>query len=181
MILDATAGNRTMWQTKAINQIIYIDMEKKLTVKPMIFCCNTNTPFPDATFDSIFYDPPHFFNDTGSFYAIPDKETFLQKWQGYGTIPRYYGGDKYKNQMQLLGHIFRAQKEFSRILKLDGLIWLKWNESMIKLGTVMRLFEDWIPLLTIPVRLSNPNRTQKQTYWVCLCKSKKNYTQSRLT
>ena len=180
LILDAAAGNRTMWQTKSLEQIIYIDMEKKLTVKPTIFCNNTNTPFLDGTFTDIFYDPPHFFGDKSSFYAIPDQKTFLKKWQGYGDIPRYYGGDKYKNQMQLLSHIYKAQKEFQRILKHDGLLWLKWNETMIKLGTIMHLFEDWAPLLQIPVRLSNPNRTQKQTYWVCLCLKKAKTKQTQL-
>lgn len=180
MILDATAGNRTMWLIKALEQIIYIDMEKKLTVKPTIFCLNTNSPFLDATFNSIFYDPPHFFNDSSSFYVFPDKESFQKKWQGYGDVPRYYGGDKYKTQMALLHHIHDAQKEFQRILKPDGLLWLKWNESKIKIGTIMHLFEDWAEMIRIPVRLNNPNRTQKQTYWVCMCKKKVKYEQSRL-
>lgn len=170
MILDATAANRTMWHTKDWQHIIYIDMEKKLTVKPTIFCLNTQTPFLDAQFDAIFYDPPHFFNDTGSFYAIPDKETYLKKWQGYGEIPRYYGGDKYKTQMALMSHIYKAQKEFQRILKPDGVLWLKWNETYITINTVLHLFDKWQVLLQIPVRLSNPNRTQKQTYWVCMHK-----------
>ncbi len=173
MILDATAGNRTMWLTKDCEHIVYIDMETKLAVKPMIFCSNTNTPFLDGTFHDIFYDPPHFYNDTSSFYVIPDSETFLKKWQGYGTIPRYYGGDKYKTQIALLHHVFDAQKEFRRILTDDGLLWLKWNETYITIGTIMHLFEDWAELLRIKAKLSNPNRTQKQTYWICMCKKKK--------
>jgi DNA modification methylase len=180
LILDATAANRTMWINKDVEHIIYMDMEKKLTVKPDIFCMNTQSPFRDATFDIIFYDPPHFFNDTGSFYSIPDKETYLKKWQGYGEIPRYYGGDKYKTQAALIHHVFDAQKEFQRILKPDGLLWLKWNETYITIHTVMHLFENWSELLRIPVRLSNPNRTQKQTYWVCLCKKKQKLVQVQL-
>lgn len=180
MILDATAGNRTMWLTKDVEGIIYIDMEKKLTVKPTIFCSNINTPFPNGTFTSIFYDPPHFYNDTGSFYSIPDKETYLKKWQGYGEIPRYYGGDKYKTQMALLHHIFDAQKEFQRILTTNGLLWLKWNETYITIHTVMHLFEHWHELLRIPVRLNNPNRTTKQTYWICMCKKEQKLIQTEL-
>lgn len=180
MILDATAGNRTMWLYKDSENIIYIDMEKKLTVKPIIFCLNTNTPFSDGTFDTIFYDPPHFYNDKSSFYAIPDKETFMQKWKGYGEIPRYYGGDKYKTQTQLIRHVFDAQKEFQRILKFEGVLWLKWNETYITIHTILHLFDNWHEMLRIPVRLSNPNRTKKQTYWVCLCRHKKKAVQSQL-
>lgn len=180
MILDATAGNRTMWKTKDSEHIIYIDMEKKLTIKPTIFCVNHKTPFPDATFDSIIYDPPHFHSDKSSFYVIPDKESFKKKWQGYGDVPRYYGGDKYNSKSELLSHVHKAQKEFLRILKDDGLIWLKWNESKIKLGTILILFEYWQVMLKIPCKLSNPNRTDKRTYWVCLMKKKVDYEQTRL-
>jgi DNA modification methylase len=155
-------------------------MEKKLTVKPIIFCSNTQTPFADLTFHSIFYDPPHFFNDKGSFYSIPDSKTFLEKWQGYGTIPRYYGGDKYKTQMALLRHVFEAQKEFHRILKADGLLWLKWNETYITINTILHLFEKWQVLLQIPVRLNNPSRTQRQTYWVCMYKKVQREVQVQL-
>ena len=180
MILDATAGNRSMWQYKDSEHIIYIDMEKKLTIKPTIFCSNTNTPFPNSIFDVIFYDPPHFYNDKGSFYSIPDAKTFMEKWQGYGAVPRYYGGDKYKTQVSLLRHVFDAQKEMHRILKDDGLLWLKWNETYITIHTILHLFDRWQVMLQLPIRLSNPNRTQKQTYWVCMSKKKSKEVQMQL-
>jgi len=59
MILDATAGNRTMWKVKDAEGIIYIDMERRLMNKPTIFADNNTTPFLDKAFDTIFYDPPH--------------------------------------------------------------------------------------------------------------------------
>jgi hypothetical protein len=181
VILDANGGNQTMWLYKDCKNIVHIDMEKKLTVKPLIFCDNRHTPFLDATFATIFIDPPHFFNDTSSFFAIPDKETFMKKWQGYGEIPRYYGGDKYKTQTELIHYVFDLQKECNRILTDDGLLWLKWNETYITVNTIMHLFDNWHELLRIPVRLSNPNRTEKQTFWVCLCKQEKKLAQTELT
>lgn len=180
MILDAAAGNQVMWKYRQCRDLIHIDIEKKLTIKPTIFCSNQQTPFLDASFDAIFYDPPHFFNDTSSFYVIPDAETFKKKWQGYGEIPRYYGGDKYKTQMALLRHVFEAQKEFSRILKDDGILWLKWNETYITIHTIMHLFDNWHVMLEIQSKLNNPNRTQKQTYWICMCKQEKKISQSSL-
>lgn len=180
MILDANAANRTMWQIKDWEECIYTDMERKLTVKPTILCDHRAMPFKDATYTTIFHDPPHFYNDKGSFYSIPDAETFKKKWQGYGEIPRYYGGDKYKTQMALLRYLVDAQKEFYRILTNDGLLWLKWNESFITLNTLRPIYTDWQWMLEIPVRLSNPNRTEKQTYWVCMCKKKNRVAQATL-
>lgn len=181
MILDANAANRTMWTFKDWEECIYTDMEKKLTVKPTIFCDHRAMPFKDGVFTSIFFDPPHFYNDKGSFYSIPDKETFMKKWQGYGEIPRYYGGDKYKTQMALLRYIVDALKEFYRIMTPDGLLWLKWNETFVTLNTLRPLFDNYHEMLTIPVRLSNPNRTEKQTYWVCWCKQKVKSKQATLS
>ena len=74
MILDATAGNRTMWQTKQADGIIYIDMEKRLEVKPTIFCSNEQTPFRDNTFDNIFYDSPHTYGVYNRSFAQPNWE-----------------------------------------------------------------------------------------------------------
>lgn len=181
MILDINGGNQTMWEYKDFKEILHIDMEKKLTIKPDIFCDNRQTPFRDKVFDTIFADPPHFFNDKGSFYAIPDKETFKEKWKGYGEVPRYYGGDKYKTKTDLLRYVSAEGKECYRILKDDGILWLKWNETYVSINTVMAFFDDWNILLELPIRLSNPNRTDAQTYWVCLCKKKLNSKQIQLT
>jgi len=180
MILDATAGNRTLWKTKNIEYMIYIDMERKLEVPPTIFADNTNTPFSNKVFDTIFYDPPHMFGDVSSFYVHPDAESFKKKWQGYGEIPRYYGGDKYKNQQELIVHIYRAQKEFHRILKDDGLIWLKWNETKVTLRKILALFEDWNVLIAVPIKAPSQTAGTRQTYWCCLSKEKREYVQDTL-
>ena len=180
MILDSNAGNQTMWKFKESEDILHIDMNKRLAVKPDIFCCNTQAPFQDCLFDSIFIDPPHFFGDKSSIYAFPDPASFVAKFKGYGDIPRYYGGDIYKTQTELLRYVFRQQNECHRIRKDAGLLWLKWNESMISLNTILSLFEKWNVLLKIPVRLSNPNRTEKQTYWICMSKKKTKEVQTTL-
>jgi len=172
MILDATAGNRTMWKTKNDKDIIYLDIEKKLEIKPTIYTDNTNTPFLPEAFDTIVYDPPHMYGDKSSYYVHPDSKSFKEKWQGYGEIPRYYGGDKYKNQMELIVHIYKAQKEFHRIIKDDGLLWLKWNETCISLNRVLRLFENWFIMLVLPIKSPTQTAGTKKTYWICLKKEK---------
>lgn len=180
MILDATAGNRTMWHQKNQDSIIYIDIERKLEVKPNILADNTNTPFFDKVFIIIFYDPPHSYGAEGWFHSIPDKAEFRLKYPNETGIPRYYGGDKYKNQMQLIVHIYKAQKEFHRILKDDGLLWLKWNETRMTLRRILKLFEHWHILMVLPI--ANPKHThgKQQTFWVCLMKEKRDFVQATL-
>jgi len=180
MILDASAGNRTMWQTPNDNDVIYLDRERKLEVKPTIFADNSTTPFLSEIFDTIFYDPPHMYGDKSSYYIYPDTKSFKERWQGYGEIPRYYGGDKYKNRMALIVHIYNAQKELYRILKNDGLLWLKWNETCIPLKRVLRLFEDWFIMLILPIKSPTQTAGTKQTFWVCLKKEKKEDVQTTL-
>ena len=180
MILDATAGNRTMWKDSPPDDTIFIDIEKKLEIKPTIFADNTNTPFLPKTFDAIFYDPPHMYGDKSSYYVFPDSKSFKEKWQGYGKIPRYYGGDKYKNQQELIVHIYKAQKEFHRILKDDGLLWLKWNETAITANRVLKLFDHFTAILVLPTKAPSQTAGTHQTYWVCFKKEKREYLQTTL-
>jgi len=180
MILDATAGNRTMWQHKNSANIIYIDLERKLTVKPTIFTDNSSTPFLDLTFDAIFYDPPHGWGKGHPFYKYPDAKSFKEKWKGYGDIPRYYGWDKNKNRTQLIGSIFRAQREFYRILKDDGLLWLKWNEVMIPINNILAIFKDWHILIELVTDDPTHTAGYQKTYWVCMQKKTGNEKQPTL-
>jgi len=180
MILDATAGNRTMWHDKKAEHTIYIDIEKKLTVKPTIFADNTNTPFSDKQFSIIFYDPPHGWGEGHPFYKYPDAESFKKKWPGYGDIPRYYGWDKCKNQQELIVHIWRAQKEFHRILQDDGLLWLKWNTQLISIHRVLALFDLWIKMLELPIKAPTQTAGRSQTYWICLAKKRIEFVQNTL-
>lgn len=180
MILDATAANRTMWLSKDMEGIIYIDMEKKLEVKPMIYCDNTNTPFLPKFFDTIFYDPPFGWGEGHPLYKYPDAASVPYWVSKYGSIPRYYGWDKHKNQQELIVHLYRAQKEFHRILKDDGVLWLKWNVIKISIHRVLSIFELWFVMLELPVKAPTQTAGKSQTYWVCLMKKKRDYVQSTL-
>jgi hypothetical protein len=169
-----------MWKHKNTENIIYIDIEKKLERKPTIFADNTNTPFLSEIFDTIFYDPPHQIRDTGSYFVYPDAARFRMKWKGYGKIPRYYGGDKFKTKTALIAHIYYAQKEFMRILKNDGLLWLKWNDIEIPLRRILILFEDWNEMLRHYVKSPIGTGSKHQTYWICFSKRKMEDVQTTL-
>jgi len=172
MILDATAGNRTIYENKNSPNIIYIDIQKQLLKKPTIFADNTQTPFLSKTFDTIIYDPPHDYGcKPGDFYTMPNLRKKHARLQGLKGVC-YYGVEIYKTKQQLIAHIYKAQKEFYRILKDDGLLWLKWNEVRIPLNRILAIFTDWRVLLRLPV--SSPQQTmgKHQTYWVCMEKKK---------
>lgn len=170
MILDATAGNRANWTNKNPKDVIFLDIEKQLEKKPTIFADNTQTPFLNSSFDTVYYDPPYDWNKKTHFFSFPNK-TLFYKYGKYGTSDEtckhgwtYYGIDRYKNKSSLLNHIYKAQKEFQRILKEDGILIFKWNEMAILLRRIMSLFGDWSEQLRFTI--SNPIKQSEFKTWL---------------
>ena len=168
MILDATAANRQMWKKKDSDNIIYLDSQLRLQVPPTLFANNEQTPFKDGTFDTIFYDPPHRWNWEGSYYSFPNAEEAKEIWGDKKGVITYYGWDVYKTREELIRHIIKAQKELHRILKDDGLLWLKWNELEIKLMNILGLFSRWDELMRLYVESPLQRKKDVQSYWICL-------------
>ena len=172
-ILDATAGNRTMWKTKESEYVIWIDIEEDLEFTPDFFMDNTNTEFEDNYFYMIMFDHPNIFGTTknANIFSTPSRTTFGEKWPQHNTrrFPRYYGSDKYKTKTDLLKFVSRAQEEFHRILWDGGCLWVKWNECEIPLKEVLPLFINWDLMMShygIP-----PNQTsQTRTFWLMFMK-----------
>lgn len=180
MILDATAGNQTMWAKKHVDNIIYIDRELELERRPTIFADNTNTPFLDNTFDSIFYDPPHSVAKRGHYHTYPRRsKEYIEKWHD-NAIPRYYGWDKYANISQLMRHVHLAGVEFRRILKPDGLLWLKWNEMRLPLFRVMSALSSWSTLMRLYIKSPSQTAGKHQTFWLALQYTEQSMVQSVL-
>jgi hypothetical protein len=170
MILDATASNRTIWEEKEWDSIVYLDIEKRLERKPSIFADNNFLPFRDGCFDTIFYDPPYYWGSPKDFYSIPDAKTYKELFGENRKYPRYYGVDKFKNKSALIASIHRAFKEFERVLKPDGLVWFKWCDMDIPLRKINGLFLNWVELLHLNIADKNQTRNTSnkcQTYWIC--------------
>lgn len=180
MILDATAANRTIWRSKQHENIVYLDMEKKLELKPTIYADNTNSPFLDKTFNEVFYDPPHAYGVHTGRHVFPSKQAASDIGVDPDSVSIYYGWDKYKNQSELIHHVYNAQKEFQRILKDDGLLFLKWNEVCIGIGTIMSLFDDWKELMRILVDSKAHPAGTRNTYWIMMAKNIKKEVQATL-
>ena len=173
MILDATAGNRTMWHHKKSPHIIYSDREKGLKIKPTIFADNRKLPFKDETFTIIFFDPPHDIGADDSDILGMGKLRLKEAKATEKRLHTYYGLYHVKTIPQMIELIYRSQKEFWRVLQNGGLLWLKWNEIAMKLDRILAIFADWRILLKLPIQSQTHTLGTKQTYWVCLMKEKK--------
>jgi hypothetical protein len=169
-----------MWKKKDSENIIYLDNQLRLQIPPTIFADNTKTPFKDNTFDTIFYDPPHRWAWEGSYFSFPNVEEAKEIWGDKGGVITYYGWDIFKTREDLIRHLYNASNEFYRILKDDGLLWLKWNEIEINISQVLSLFGRWDELLRLYVKSPMQRKKDVQTYWICLSKKKEGTVQSSL-
>lgn len=169
-----------MWAHKDSENIIYIDVCRELERKPTIFCSNGKAPFQACVFHTIFYDPPHTWGVKGDFHTYPSRsKEYIDKWKD-DAIPRYYGWERYDTRHKLITHIYRAEQEFNRILKDDGLLLLKWNVMSIKLHNILGIFHEWRILLKLFIKAPSQTRGKHQTYWICMEKKKGRTKQTSL-
>lgn len=169
-----------MWAHKHAPNIIYIDVERKLEVKPTIFASCEQTPFPNHTFDAIFYDPPHNWGGATHYFSFPSKRERKEVFPNASGVPTYYGWDKYKTRHALIRHIYNAQSEFKRILHPTGLLFLKWNEMRIPIHRILSVFHDWLELMRLYVNDPSHTAGQHQTYWVILTQRQERVAQQPL-
>lgn len=169
-ILDATAGNRLMWKTKDSPQILYIDIEPDLEYPPDRFMNNTKTDFEDNYFNAIFFDPPHFWGKKKNALVVttPSKKVADEKFNYNRKYPTYYGLDKYATKNALLAFVNGAQREFQRILRPSGMLWLKWSEVKITMDKMRPLFKDWVEMLCIEMKPSPVGKNR--SFWVMYMK-----------
>ena len=171
-ILDATAGLRSIWKLKSSPHILWIDIEPDLETPPDILMDCTKTNFEDGRFHTVFFDPPHGWGKGAglSQTAMRNKKDYEKyPWKPPNWGP-YYGWDKYQTKTQLLGFIHKAQQEFQRILKDDGILWLKWNECNISLRKLLPFFKGWNVIMQISVCSPNQTIGKTRTFWVALMK-----------
>lgn len=171
MILDATAGNRAIYQTKHSDNIVYVDIEKKLERKLTVFADNNHLPFRRGVFSTVFYDPPYYWGSDNPWYMIPDSKTYFERFGEKRKAPRYYGVDKFKSKSKLINSVYHGLKEVRRILTPDGVLWLKWCEVKITLNQILSLFEDYDKLLRIQVSDNLQTHSSCQTYWISFTKN----------
>lgn len=151
IILDPCAGSRMFWHNKQHPNVIYGDKRKEehtlcdgrvLRVNPDIEMDFTNMPFPDGEFTLIFFDPPHL------------KSLGANSWMAkkYGRLTEGWQQD-----------IANGFCECLRVLKTTGVLIFKWNETDVKLKTVL----DLCPINPLVTQRTGKNN---KTIWATFMK-----------
>lgn len=150
-VLDACCGSRMFWFDRNNPLAMFVDKREEehilcdgrgLKIAPDKVADFTNLPFPDETFYLVVFDPPH-----------------LTSLGANSWMAKKYGrlfGD-WKTDLRA------GFEECFRVLKLNGTLIFKWNESDVKLNDVLEL---------TPVKplFGHTTGRQAKTIWVTFMK-----------
>ena len=149
-ILDVCCGSKMFYFNKNDDRVNFCDIRQEtyilqdgrvLEIKPDIVADFRNLPFNDESFHLVVFDPPHM--------PTPGKNSWTQKY--YGQLDNNWRED-----------LKQGFNECMRVLKTNGVLIFKWNESKIKLSEVLKCFSI-VPLL---------GQKRSQTHWLVFFKSK---------
>ena len=153
-ILDACCGGRWFWFNKNHPDALYIDNRRaekghdkyrvNHSVEPDVIMDFRDLQFPNNTFSLVVFDPPHMatLGDTSKFRRY------------YGRLEK----DTWRDDLK------KGFSECYRVLKNDGVLIFKWNESEIKLKEI-------IPLFPCEPLFGHPTNSKNTTHWICFMKS----------
>lgn len=128
VILDACCGSRMFWFDRKNPKVVFMDNRteeqtlcdgRKLEIKPDVVGDFRHIPYPDNTFYLAIFDPPHLLR------AGP-KSWLAAK---YGKLSPDWQED-----------LKQGFAECIRVLKPNGTLVFKWNETQIKLSEILHLF-----------------------------------------
>ena len=148
-ILDACCGSRMFWFDKDNPNVLYMDNrqcetslcdERMLVINPDVIGDFRKMPFGDDTFQMVVFDPPHLIH-------AGEKSWLAQK---YGKLERA----TWRKDLRA------GFAECFRVLKPNGILIFKWNETQVSLSTVLELF----PILPLFGQQNN------KTHWLVFMK-----------
>lgn len=157
LILDACCGSKMFWFAKDNPDVLFIDKRKEtltakdrsqksglrtIEINPDIVADFTEIPFEDERFYMVVFDPPHL--------KTLGKTSWMAK--KYGRLP--------DNWKAMLAEGFA---ECMRVLKPNGTLIFKWNESEIKASEVLEII-PFTPLFGHTGR-------QAKTIWMAFMKT----------
>lgn len=178
MILDAGCGNRCMWKQKDNPNIVFIDIEKQLQRKPNLFASNIALPFRGGEFDTIFFDPPFKWNcDDHPFFSFPNTDMLYAMYPDISKRSQasYYGIERYKTREALVAYLFKAEQELHRILKPDGILWLRWcSMTSMTEKHVLNIFHNWDNCTTHQIDSNRRSTGSTNSFWFMLMKKSVN-------
>ena len=150
-ILDPCCGSKMFYMNRNDPRVDFCDKRtlntelcdgRKLIIDPDIIADVTNLPFKDESYYLVVFDPPHM-NTLGENSWMAKK---------YGKLP-----EDWKSFMKT------AFSECWRVLKKNGTLIFKWNESDIPLSEVLKC-TNLKPLL------ANKRPKQTKTHWIIFFK-----------
>lgn len=151
-ILDACCGGRMFWFDKNNPNVLFQDIRKgeyvlcdgrTFAVKPDIIADFRNMPYPDKSFNLVVFDPPHLDNSN-------DNSFMAQK---YGTLRRV----EWKNDIK------KGFDECMRVLKPNGILIFKWNETRIPLSRIL-------DIIKVQPLFGHKSGKASRTHWLCFMK-----------
>lgn len=152
VILDVCCGSKMFWYDKENPLVIFGDIRnenhtlcdgRQLTVSPDVKLDFTNLhQFKNEQFHLVVFDPPHLKN--------VGKNSWMFK--KYGGLSSTWKDD-----------LAKGFDECFRVLKPEGILIFKWNETQIKTSEILRL---------TPVKPLFGHKSGKQanTHWLCFMK-----------
>lgn len=152
LILDCTCGSRMFWFDKDNPNVLFTDNRaledvlcdgRKLEICPDKIEDFTCLSFPSKSFKLVVFDPPHL-------RRVGDNSYMGKK---YGRLPENWG--EYINQ---------GIHECMRVLDDYGILIFKWNQSQIKVKTILNHITDYKPLF------GHTTNTSGNTIWMVFMK-----------
>ncbi len=151
-VLDVCCGSRMFWFDKAHPKTIYGDKREEehtlcdgrsLEIKPDMQMDFTDLPFNDDCFNLVVFDPPHM------------EKLGANSWMAkkYGVLNNTWQDD-----------IRKGFAECLRVLKTDGVLIFKWNETDITTKEILTLCEQKPLFGHISGKRSN-------THWITFMKA----------
>jgi len=175
-VLDCTAANRMFWVKRESDYVLWSDIETDLERPADMIVDIRETDFEDGQFNTVIFDPPHWWGDTigKNVYALRNTDDAQAYNDRYGTNshPTYYGCDKYSTKKSLLGFINASQKEIYRILDTGGVLWFNWSEVKLPLEKILPFFDQrWDVMIKLPIGSKKQTKSKHQNWWVMLMKT----------
>jgi hypothetical protein len=154
IILDPASSMRSFYFDRQDERVVFGDIREKEThlltngqiidIEPDEVMDFKSIPYPDETFYCVIFDPPHLFN-------LSEKSWMRKK---YGVLYRETWQDEIK----------QGFAECFRVLKQNGTLIFKWNETSISLKEILELTDEK------PV-IGHPSGKRMGTHWVLFIKN----------
>lgn len=128
-IIDVCCGAKHFWFNKENPLVEFCDKRyaedielcngQHISIKPSTICDFKNLPFEDNTYSLVVFDPPHLIDKTETAWLV----------KKYGTLPK-----EWREELK------RGFLECWRVLKPNGTLIFKWNETEVPTSEIIKLF-----------------------------------------